>query len=51
MGGLGALIVAGMISVRVAKVVTFNFRKVSERAIAVHRPREACRDARFDREF
>jgi hypothetical protein len=41
----------GMISFRVAKLVTFNFRKVSERAIVVHKPREACRDAGFDPEF
>jgi hypothetical protein len=31
--------------------VTFDFRKVSDRAIAVHKPREACEAAGFDAQF
>jgi hypothetical protein len=40
----------GMISFRVAGV-SIDFRTVSARAIAVHRPREACAAAGFDPEF
>jgi hypothetical protein len=42
---------SGMISFRAAGLVSFNFRKVSPRAIAVHEPREACTRAGFEPEF
>ena len=40
----------GMITFEVA-FVSFDYRQVSPRAIAVHQPREACENAGFDPEF
>lgn len=40
----------GMITFEVA-MFSFDYRVVSPRAIAVHRPREACQDAGFSPQF
>ncbi len=40
----------GMISFEIVGLA-IDFRAVSERGLAVHQPREACRDAGFDPQF
>lgn len=41
----------GMLSIEVLNGPTVDFRPVSDRAIAIHDPQEACRDRGFDPEF
>lgn len=41
----------GMISFEVLSVATVNYRELSDRAIAVHGPREACQERGFEPQF
>lgn len=42
---------SGMISLELFNLVTIEYREVSDRAIAVHQPQDACRERGFDPQF
>jgi hypothetical protein len=42
---------SGMIRLEFLNLVTVDYREVSDRAIAVHQPQDACRERGFDPQF
>lgn len=41
----------GMIRFEILRLVTFDYRPLSDRALAIHEPRQACLDRGFQPEF